>query len=138
MEKKKILIISFVILIVLSIVISVLVLFKKPKEDEFNIEGINLPKNEEILKEYELNGLKIADVSLLTRDGISTFKADVRNTSGKEINVNKLYVVFYDGNKEIKSVALMNTVIKVDGNVLINIQSDRDLSNVTKIEYVLE
>jgi hypothetical protein len=123
--------------IVASIVISVILLLPK-KEEEFKIEGIDLPNNMEVLKDTVVGDLKITDVSLLTREGTSTFKASVLNETDKDIKVNTLTVVFYNGKSEIKVKALVNVTILANDDGYINIQSQIDLSNVDKIEYVLE
>ena len=49
-----------------------------------------------------------------------------------------MYVVFYEGNKETKTLALYNTNISKEKEKYINIVSEKDLINTTKIEYILE
>lgn len=140
MDKKKILVIVSILIIVASVAVSVFLIVKdKPEgEDEFIIEGIDLPKNRDILKDVSVDGLKITDVSLLTRDGMSTFKAHVINETSEEVDVERLTVIFHNGDTKIDVIALMETKIDVSGDRYINIEADTDLSEVTKIEYVLK
>lgn len=140
MDKKKILVIVSILIIVASVAVSVFLIVKdKPKgEDEFIIEGIDLPKNRDILKDVSVDGLKITDVSLLTRDGMSTFKAHVINETSEEVDIERLTVIFHNGDTKIDVIALMETKIDVSGDRYINIEADTDLSEVTKIEYVLK
>lgn len=62
----------------------------------------------------------ITNISLLTRDGISTYKAEVTNTTKEDLNIDKLYVIFYENDIENKVLALSNVNIK-SGEKLISI-----------------
>lgn len=138
MDKKKLLTIGSIIVIIVSIIAIIVLVVNKDKEEEFTIDGINLPTNKEILKESTIDNLKITDISLLTRDGISTYKATVTNESDEDIDINALYVIFYEGDTENKTLALYDTKISSKEEKYINITSELDLTNTTKIEYVLE
>ena len=138
MEKKnKIILIVSIIVIIGSITLSVLTLTKK-EEEPFTIEGINLPENKEILKDAKVDELDIIDVSLITREDISSYKATVANNTDKDITINNLYVVFHQDEEEIKILALKNATIKSKTSTFISIASEIDLSKATKIEYVIE
>ena len=139
MEKKnKIILIVSIIIILASILFSILMLTKKDEEEPFTIEGINLPENKDILKDAKVNELDITDISLLTREGISSYKATISNNTDKDINISNLYAVFYQDTEEIKILALKDAVIKSNNSTFISISSETDLSNITKIEYVIE
>ena len=138
MNKKKILMISSIVVIIISIIAIIIIMFNKNKEEKFIIDGISLPQNKEVLKEGFVENLKISDVSLLTRDGISTYKAMISNDTEEDIDIKNLYVVFYEKNIEYKAIALYDTQIQAKKGKYIDITSDKELSNVTKIEYVLE
>jgi hypothetical protein len=136
MDKKKLLVI--IAIITIAIAIGVIIINKDNKEEEFKIDGIDLPTNKEILKDANVDNLKITNISLLTRDGISTYKATILNNTENDIKINILYIIFYENEIEHKAVALYDTEIQTKGEKYINITSDKDLSNITKIEYVLE
>lgn len=138
MDKRKILIIGSIILIAISIVISVFMIFNKPEEEEFTIDGINLPTNKEILKDATVGNLKITNVSLLTRDGVSTYKAKVVNETEEDISIKILSVVFYKNEVEHDVDVLRDVVVLANSDTYISIDSEEDFTDVTKIEYVLE
>lgn len=137
MNKKKLLMIGSIIVIIISIIVIIIMLNKNQKE-KFTIDGISLPQNKEVLKESSVENLKISDVSLLTRNGTSTYKATISNDTEEDIDIKILYVVFYEKNVEYRAIALYDTQILATKEKYIDITSDKDLSNITKIEYVLE
>lgn len=139
MDKRKLLIVGSVILIIASVVVSIFLLVNnEPAEEDFTIDGIELPKNESVLEDAVVDNLKITNVSLLTRDGMSTFKAQVLNETDNSIDIDTLIVVFYQDETETEVVALKDVTISSMSDTYINIEAEIDLSNVTKIEYVLE
>ena len=138
MDKKKVLLIVSTIVILASVVASIYIISTKKEEPEDLIEGINLPENKDILKDATIENLKITNVSLLTRDGISSYKAEVVNNTNNDIEIDSLYVVFHENEQENKILALKNTKITANNKTYIDITSESDLSKVTKIEYTLE
>ena len=139
MERKKIIIVIALILTIISIIgISVYKLTTKEEKNEFTIEGIDLVENKEILKDAEVENLKITNISLLTREGISTYSAQINNDTTTDITVDKLYVTFYEGDKVTKILALSNAKIKQKGKAYINTTSNENLTKTTKITYSIE
>lgn len=138
MDKKKILIVCSILIILVSIIASIYIVSSKEEEPEFTIDGINLPENKEVLKDATVEDLKITDVSLMSRDETSTFKATVSNDTDKDITIDKLYIIFYEEKKETKAMALYNTTVESNEETYINITLEKELTKVTKIEYVLE
>ena len=137
-NKNKIIIVVSIIVIISSVAVSLLMLTKEEQKEPLTIEGINLPENKDILKDSKVDELDITEVSLLTREEISSYKAKVSNSTNEDITINKLYVVFYLPKETIKIPALSNITIKSNNNTYINISSETDLSKTTKIEYVME
>jgi len=139
MNKKKILIIGSIIAIMLSIALIIYVT-TKPKDTPIDnqIEGITLPTNKNILKDVTINNLKITNISIMKRDNISTYKATVTNETQVDIKINKLHVIFYEGDNENKVLALSETTLAPNNKMYINITSENDLTKVTKINYVIE
>ena len=138
MDKKKKIIIGLGILFLVSLVLLVISVVNKPEEEEFKIDGITLPENKEILKDKTIGDIKITNVSLLTKDGVSTFKARVYNNSDNDITIEKLTVVLSLDNEEKRVEILRNAKIASLEFTYVNITSQIDLSKVNKIEYVLE
>ena len=90
MGKKKTLIIVLGLLLVISIIVFVISLVNKPSEEDYNIEGIELPQYKEILKDKTMGDFKLTDISLITVDGMSTYKAKLHNNSSETLAVKKL------------------------------------------------
>ena len=135
MNKKKIILIGSIVLIIASLLVSVLLIVNQPKEEDFQIEGIDLPNNMNVLEDKIIGEIKISNVSLLTREGISTYKAMVVNEGSSDID-KVLNIVFYIDEEEIK---ISNDISLTAGSSMyLNIESEVNLTNVTKIEYVLE
>ena len=138
MKNKKVLIICLIIIILVSIIANIYILSNKPEKDLPTIDGIKIPEYKDILKETEIEGLKITNISLLTRDGMSSYKAEVTNNTDIKKEINKLYVVFHEEDNENKILALYNVSIESNEKTYINITSEKDLSKTTKITYVIE
>jgi len=139
MKNKKILIACLIIIILASLITIIYITTNKKEETpDYLIEGIEPVENEDILKDTSVNDLNITNVSLLTREGISTFKAKVSNNTSKSIKVNKLYVIFHLNEEEKKVQVLSNATIPSKDITYINLTSEIDLSKTTKIEYLLE
>lgn len=139
MKNKKVLVIgSIVIILVCVAAVIYLLVTSNDKPQNTGIEGINLAENKEILEDKTINNFKITNVSLLTRDGISSYKAWVVNESNTDVKINKLYVIFQENETETKLLALNNATINANGKTYITVTSDRDLTKTTKIEYILE
>lgn len=139
MKNKKLLIPCLILIILASISIIIYMLVNKDKDpQEYTIDGIDLVENKEILKDTNVENLKITNVSLLTRNGISSYKAEVENNTEEDINIKKLYVIFYENETKNEIAVLSNTTIKTNNKTYINITFESDYSKTTKIEYRLE
>lgn len=138
MKNQKVLIAVSIIIILVSITTGIYLILNPKDKPEFKIEGIDTAENKEILKDTTVEELKITDISLLTREGISTFQAKITNPTNKEVNINTLYVIFYEEQKENKVPVLQNIKLVANDSTYINITSDTDLSKTTKIEYSIE
>lgn len=137
MDKKKILIVVLGVVILVSIIAAILIITNNEEDTKYGIEGIELPKNKEILKEKTVENLKITDISLLTREGISTYKAKVENNTNKDIEIDFLYVIFYEEKQENKIIALQDSTIEAESQTYINISSETDLSKTNNVKYEL-
>ena len=137
MKKKKILIIVSTLAIILSLTIITYTLNKNKNEPQFIIEGIEIPQNKDILNDTTINNLKISNISLITKNELSTFKASITNIKEENTKINKLYVVFHINNQKHKILALYDTTITKEEKY-INITTETILTNTTKIEYIIE
>ena len=139
MDKKKIIVIvSLIAIIAASIITNVYILSNQEKDNEFKIDGINSAENKDILKDSKAGNLDITNITLFNKNGTSVFKAKISNNTNEDINIDKLYVIFYENENENKKLAISNAMIKANGETYINISSPQDLTNSTSIKYVLE
>ena len=139
MDKKKIIvIISLIVIILASIITNIYILSNQKPDEEFKIEGITETKNKEILKNTKVNNLDITNVSLLNNDGTTIYRAKISNNTNEDITIDKLYIVFIENEKETKMLGLSSSKIKTKGSAYINISSLDDLTNSTDIKYVIE
>lgn len=138
MDKKKMLIIGSIVAVILSVAV-IIYIVSKPKEETLPIiEGMNLPTNKDILKDTTIGNLEIKNISLIIRNGKSTFQATISNKTEEDIKINKLYAIFYEGETQNKKTLVLNSTISSKKDALINITSESDLTNTTKIEYIIE
>ena len=139
MDKKKIILIICLIVIILASIITNIYFLKDNKEtNKLKIDGITTTENKEILKDTKVNQLDITNISLLNNNNTSVFKAKVSNNTNEDIEIKKLYIVFYENEKEKKIPGLINVIIKSGDSTFINISSSTDLTKSTDIKYVLE
>ena len=138
MDKKKILITGSIVAVILSVAVIIYVASKPKEEPEFTIDGINLPTNKDILKDTTIENLDITNTSLIIRNGRSNFQATISNKTDKDIKINKLYVIFREEDKENKILALYDSLVSPGEDSYINITSEKDLTNTSRIEYVIE
>lgn len=141
MKNKKLILIVCLIIIILVSIITCIYIFANREEAETSsglIDGIGIAKNKDILKDTKVEELQITNVSLFVREGITSYSALVTNNTDKNIDINKLYVIFHENGEERKILALSNIQIKPTEEQYISITSEKDLSNTEKIEYVIE
>ena len=109
MDKKKIIVIvSLIAIIAASIITNIYILSNQEKDNEFKIDGITSTENKDILKDTKVGNLDITNITLFNNNGTSVYKAKISNNTNKDININKLYVVFSENEKENKKLALSN------------------------------
>lgn len=139
MKNKKLVVISSIFIIIISIGVSLYAIFHKPDKNVVsNPNGVEVNTKEEVLKEATIKNLKVKNISLTTKDGISTYKAELHNNTTSSISIDKLYVIFYIKGKENKILAASNISINKSGKTYINLTSETDLSKTDKITYEAE
>ena len=137
-KKTIILVIVSILCVVGSIFLIKLTLKPKEKEEKFEIEGIEITQNEDLLKDTKVGDFDITNQVLYNTDGVSLFSAIVENNTEKDMKIARLYAIFTINEQEEKLVLLDDIEIKQGTTFPINITFDRDVLNTTNIEYVLE
>ena len=133
MDKKKIL---FIVGVVLIIILGIIALNISKNKTKTSPALDNL--NENILKDTNYAGLKIADQSVITREGLSTYMANVTNTKDTDNHIDKLYVVFTVNGEVIEVLAIADTTLGANDTIPLTIEFDQDISNTTKVEFKSE
>ena len=129
MDKKKIIFIAGIVLIVILGIVAINIAKKNNKNEVID------KLNESILKDTTVEGLKITNQSVITRDGLSTYMANITNETSETKHIDYLYIIFTLNNEEINALALRNVDIGPDSKTPIVINYDRDISKATKINY---
>ena len=136
--KTIILIVVSILCVIGSFFLIKLTLKPKEKKNEFKIEGIEITKNKDIIKDTKVGELDVTKPILYNNNNTTTFTATLENNTEKDIKINKLYIIFTINENEEKLLLYENKEIKKQTTLPINITFDRDFLNTTKIEYVLE
>lgn len=138
MKNKVLVIICLIIIIVASIITNIYILSNKEETENTENNGIKTVENKELLEDTKIENLDLTNISIITRDNISTYNAKITNNTSNEIIIDKLYVIFYENEIENKILASSNLKLEPNTNKTINIISETDLTKITKIEYVIE
>lgn len=134
MDKKKIMMILSIVVIVVCAGFSVYMLTNKDNDDSDGDKISNID-NKEILKDIKYDDMDIVGQLLDTGDGNSKYLARIVNNSGNDKKIDKLYVVFEFDNEELYVLGLFDTVIANGSDKYVDLTIDRDLSKVKKISY---
>lgn len=134
MDKKKIMMILSIVVIVVCAGFSVYMLTNKDNDDSDGDKISNID-NKEILKDMKYDDMDIVGQLLDTGDGNSKYLARIVNNSGKDKKIDKLYVVFEFDNEELYVLGLFDTAIANGSDKYVDLTIDRDLSKVKKISY---
>ena len=134
MDKKKIMMILSIVVIVVCVGFSVYMLTNKDNDDSDGDKISNID-NKEILKDMKYDDMDIVGQLLDTGDGNSKYLARIVNNSGNDKKIDKLYVVFEFDNEELYVLGLFDTVIANGSDKYVDLTIDRDLSKVKKISY---
>ena len=134
MDKKKIMMILSIVVIVVCAGFSVYMLTNKDNDDSDGDKISNID-NKEILKDIKYDDMDIVGQLLDTGDGNSKYLARIVNNSGNDKKIDKLYVVFVFDNEKLYVLGLFDTVIANGSDKYVDLTIDRDLSKVKKISY---
>ena len=129
MDKKKIIFIVGIVLIVIIGVIAINMSKKMAKPAEVD------ELNENILKDTIIEGIKITDQSVITENGLSSYTAILTNTLTENKHIGNFYIVFTLNGEEIESLAVTDIDISANGILPISLAFDQDISKATKVEY---
>ena len=140
MEKKKIILIGSIIVIISCIIFSILILTKDKDEPitNENIEGINTITDKELLKDVKVEKLTIKNQSIIGTGSNTKILLTVSNNTSDEVYIDRLYVKFNIENQMHKILLLEKITLSSKEEKDINMLVDIDLTNTTSIEYAIE
>ena len=96
--------------------------------------------NNALNKTYELENIKIYDLNVYVKDGISKLTGKVENTSNEIVNINNLYITIEDNKKNIlaNNILLNNKQIESGKYIDISFTIDTDLTKLKTISFILD
>lgn len=133
MKKNQTLKIAFCLIIIAACVIFSVYTIAKSKKGN----NVELTENE-VLKDATVGDLTFTKGEIYTSDGTSNFRVIVTNKGDKEFHINKLFVSFTVDGSTQKIQSLSDTTLKANESKVIKIVLDSDVSEATKIEYIVE
>ena len=131
MDKKKILFIIGIVLIVILGIIAINIGKKSSNTEPPKTDNLN----ESILKDTTVENLSITNQSVVTRDGLSTYMANLENKASETKHIDYLYITFTINNEENNVLALKDTNLEPNGKLPIIINFDADISKASKVTY---
>ena len=132
MDKKKILFIVGTILIVILGLVAITIGRKNVKEKEVD-DNIN----NNVLKDTTVESFIITDQSVITRDGLSTYMANLTNTAKEKKHIDYLHIIFTIDGDVVDVIASRNIDVNSEAKLPIMISFDRDVSKASKVTYAI-
>ena len=130
-KKYKLQLIIFLVVIIALIIVLII---------SFNFKKVNIAKtdeviantNEEVIKEQTYEGLVINNISLIMKNGYSTFTADITNTNQTDSNIKDINIVLKDktGNEVITLRGNIGQTLKPNEKRTITAVTKGNLKNV--------
>lgn len=134
---KKALVIFVSIFVTLGLVTGCGCSKKDETKKEEKKEEIKVNTNENVIKDQEVDGIKMTNTSLVVTNGITKLITNVTNNSTEDYNLEEYTIIIKDENdKEIIRIpGYVGNTIKAGETKTINSSVDIDLSNAKSIEY---
>lgn len=109
---------------------------KKVVTPDIEEEKIKTNTNENVIKEAEIDGLKIEKSSIVYEDGLTTLTTSITNISNevKVVDSIKITYTLEDGTKT-DLLAVIGDPITQNQTVYITSTTDIDLTNAVSVEY---
>ena len=110
---------------------------KTKEENKNNEQKPIVNTNKDVIKDQEVDGLKMTNTTLIYENGISTLITEVSNNTGTDYHLNEFNITVKDkdGNVMSNLKGYVGGTIPNGETRTINTSSDLDLSKATSIEY---
>ncbi len=134
MKKRIIIIVLAIVLIIGTLIVVAKINGKNTTEKE---DKVIINNEKDVIKDQEIDGLKLTNTSLIYENGISKLETTVENNTGSDYNLVEFSIIVKDENdKEIIVLpGYVGETIKNGEIKKINSSTDMDLSKAKKIEY---
>lgn len=131
---KKIIMMSFTVLLIVGLVTGC---GCKKKEKETVKEEIKVNTNKDVIKDQEVDGIKMTNTSMVTTNGLTKLVTSVTNDTDKDYKLDEYMIIIKDkdGKEIVKIPGYVGDTIKAGETRTINSSVDIDLSNAASIEY---
>ena len=139
---KRIKIILITLISVIALVGASIVIYKALTKEKPKKQDVKYNESNEILKDSEVKGLKIHDISLKIIDGeTSNYVAKATNTTDKKIDFVGIVITFYKDEEQMGKIEIYNQR-SIEPGETIDLENitDMDLYKATssKIEWIGE
>ena len=132
MDKKRIV---FIIGLILVIALGIIALsISKNKKETTKDDN---PENN-VLKNTTIENITITNQSIVTKDGLSTYTANVANNLSSSYHIDKLSIIFTINDEELNISAATNINLEAKESFPLIINFDQDISKLSKIDYKVE
>lgn len=133
---------AVIIILVLLVLFVILLIANIKKEKNVTKPDMVANTSSELIKEETYEGLKFNNISLISKDGYSTFTADVTNTSSETSNIQNVNIVLKDkkGNTIVTLLGNIGQSLKANETKTITASTKGELTGVvskaiTKSDY---
>ena len=110
---------------------------KKTDKKEKTKENKIVIDKKDVVKEQEIDGIKISNVNLNVIDGLSTYTATVTNTTDKNISIEDIDIIIKDKEEKelVSMLGYIGGTIKPNDKKEIISTTDLDLNDANSIIY---
>lgn len=133
---KKIIMMSFTVLLIVGLVTGCGC--KKKEKVKVKVkEEIKVNTNKDVIKNQEVDGIKMTNTSMVTTNGLTKLVTSVTNDTDKDYKLDEYMIIIKDkdGKEIVKIPGYVGDTIKAGETRTINSSVDIDLSNAASIEY---
>ena len=98
---------------------------------------IQVNTNQDVIKDQEVEGIKMTNTSMTTKDGVTTFQTTVTNNTGSDYKLNEYNILVKDkdGNV-IKTIpGYVGSTIKNGESKTLKSTTNADLTGAVSVEY---
>ena len=134
---KKAIRIIVIIIITIIVIIGINIMSKQGKKEK---EEVKVNTNENVVKDQEVEGLKMTNTSLVYENGTTVLVTEVINEKEEDITVKRIRIKVKDkeGNILTTLIGTIADTIKPGESRTIETETPLDLSKAESVEYSVE